>query len=192
MATLQYRHFPVPAFSSTGIFQYRHFPVPSFSSTVIFQYRHFPVLAFSSTGICSTGIFQRPKRAYILSFFSKLFPRSSPNPNACTYEKSKSARTLIHKSQRFRNKADDLYLTTPNLPFVCFLSVFLHLVLAIKNNLPVYLMIPCNYCTNPEPVAQIMKYKVSRALHAVTRYYTCMKLPYVLYLCRLHVCLIVE
>ena len=32
-------------------------------------------------------------------------------------------------------------------------------------------MIPCNYCTNPEPVAQIMKYKVSRALHAVTSYY---------------------
>ena len=29
-------------------------------------------------------------------------------------------------------------------------------------------MIPCNYCTNPEPVAQIIKYKVSRALHAVT------------------------
>ena len=39
-------------------------------------------------------------------------------------------------------------------------------------------MIPCNYCTNPEPVAQIMKYKVSCALHAVTSYYTCMKLPY--------------
>ena len=53
-------------------------------------------------------------------------------------------------------------------------------------------MIPCNYCTNPEPVAQIMKYKVSRALQAVTSYYACMKLPYVLYLCRLHVCLIVE
>ena len=34
--------------------------------------------------------------------------------------------------------------------------------------------------TNPEPVAQIMKYKVSRALHAVTSYYTCMKLPYVI------------
>ena len=29
-------------------------------------------------------------------------------------------------------------------------------------------MISCNYCTNPEPVAQLMKYKVSRALHAVT------------------------
>ena len=58
-------------------------------------------------------------------------------------------------------------------------------------------MIPCNYGTNPEPVAQIMKYEVlspwvSRALHTVTSYYTCMKLPYVLYLCRLHVCLIVE
>ena len=53
-------------------------------------------------------------------------------------------------------------------------------------------MIPCNYCTNPEQVAQIMKYKVLRALHAVTSYYTSMKLPYVLYLCRLHVCWIVE
>ena len=41
-------------------------------------------------------------------------------------------------------------------------------------------MISCNYCTNPEPVAQLMKYKVSRALHAVTSYYTGMKLPYVL------------
>ena len=43
---------------------------------------------------------------------------------------------------------------------MCFLLVFLHHVLAIKNNLPVpvYLMIPCNYCTNPELVAQIMKY----------------------------------
>ena len=48
------------------------------------------------------------------------------------------------------------------------------------------------YHTNPEPVAQIMKYKISRALHAVTSYYTCMKLPYVLYLYGLHVCLIVE
>ena len=36
------------------------------------------------------------------------------------------------------------------------------------------------YGTNPELVAQIMKYKVSRALHAVTSYYTCMKPPYVL------------
>ena len=63
---------------------------------------------------------------------------------------------------------------------MCFLSVFLPHVLAIKNNLPVYLMIPCNYCTNPEPVAQIMKYKVSLcAPHAVTSYYTCMYLPYV-------------
>ena len=132
------------------------------------------------------------KRVYILSLLSKLFPRSSPNPNACTYEKSKSARTLIHESQRFRNKADSLYLTTPNLPCVCFLSVILHHVLAIKNNLPVHLMILCNYCTNPEAVAQIMEYKVSRALHGVTSYYPCMKLPYVLYLCRLHVCLIVE
>ena len=48
--------------------------------------------------------------------------------------------------------------------------------------------------TNPEPVAQIMKYKVpvSRALHAVTSYYTCMKLLYVLYLWGLHVFWIVE
>ena len=131
-------------------------------------------------------------RASFSSLLSKLFPRSSPNPNACTHEKSKSARTLIHESQRFRNKADGLYLTTLNLPLVCFLSVFVHHVLAIKNNLPVYLMIPCNYFTNPEPVAQIMKYNVSRALHDVTSYCTCMKLAYVLYLCRLHVCLIVE
>ena len=41
-------------------------------------------------------------------------------------------------------------------------------------------MISRNYCTNPEPVAQLMKYKVSRTLHAVTSYYTCMTLPYVL------------
>ena len=41
-------------------------------------------------------------------------------------------------------------------------------------------MISCNYCTNPEPVAQLMKYKVSRALHAVASYYAGMKLPYVL------------
>ena len=40
LATLQYCHFPVPAFSSTGIFQYLQFPVPAFSSTGIFQYRH--------------------------------------------------------------------------------------------------------------------------------------------------------
>ena len=37
---------------------------------------------------------------------------------------------------------------------------------------PVYLIISCNYCTNPEPVAQLMKYKVSCALHAVKSYYT--------------------
>ena len=98
-------------------------------------------------------------RAFFPSLLSKLFPRSSHNPNACMHEKS--ARTLIHESLRFQNKADRLYLTTPNLPFVCFPSVFLHHVLAIKNNLPFYLMIPCNYCTNPEPVAQIMKYRVS-------------------------------
>ena len=45
---------------------------------------------------------------------------------------------------------------------------------------PVYLIILCNYCTNPEPEAQLMKYKVSRAPHAVKSYYTLIKLPYVL------------
>ena len=76
------------------------------------------------------------------------------------------------------------------MPCAYFLSVFLHHVLAIKNNLPGdYMQL---YCTNPEPVAQTMKYKVSRALHVVTSYYAFMKLPYVLYLCRLHVRLIVE
>ena len=44
---------------------------------------------------------------------SKLFPRSSPHPNECMHERSKSAPMHIHKSQRFRNKADGLYLTTP-------------------------------------------------------------------------------
>ena len=51
--------------------------------------------------------------AFSPSLRSKLFPRSSPNPNECTHERSKSTRTLIHKSQRFQNKADGLYLTTP-------------------------------------------------------------------------------
>ena len=37
---------------------------------------------------------------------SKLFPKSSPNPNECTHESGKSACTLIHGSQRFRKKAD--------------------------------------------------------------------------------------
>ena len=32
--------------------------------------------------------------------------------NECMHERSKSASTLIHKLQRFQNKADDLYLTT--------------------------------------------------------------------------------
>ena len=45
---------------------------------------------------------------------SKLFPKSSPNPNKCKHERSESARTLIHESQRFRNKADGLYLRTPD------------------------------------------------------------------------------
>ena len=37
---------------------------------------------------------------------SKLFPKSSPNPNECTHESGKSACTLIHGLQRFRKKAD--------------------------------------------------------------------------------------
>ena len=37
--------------------------------------------------------------------------RSSTNPNARMQERSKSVRTFIHESQRFRNKADGLYLT---------------------------------------------------------------------------------
>ena len=55
-----------------------------------------------------------------------------------------------------------------DLPCVRFLSVFLHHVLAIKNYLPVYLMIPCNYCNNPEPVAQIGLYHVLCMLSQVT------------------------
>ena len=47
----------------------------------------------------------------------KLFPRSSPNPNECTHERSKSMQTLIHELQRFRNKADG-YLTTPKLGII--------------------------------------------------------------------------
>ena len=37
---------------------------------------------------------------------SKLFAKSSPNPNECTHESGKSACTLIHGLQRFRKKAD--------------------------------------------------------------------------------------
>ena len=51
--------------------------------------------------------------AFSPSLRSKLFPRSSPNSNECMHERSKSTRALIHESQRFRNKADGLYLTTP-------------------------------------------------------------------------------
>ena len=43
------------------------------------------------------------------SLQSKLFPRSSSNPNECTHTRSKSTCTLIHESQRFRNKADGLH-----------------------------------------------------------------------------------
>ena len=52
-------------------------------------------------------------RAFSPCLRSQLFLRSSPNPNECTHERSKSARMHIHESQRFRNKADGLYLTTP-------------------------------------------------------------------------------
>ena len=55
------------------------------------------------------------ERKCVLSFsliYSKLFPRSTPNPNECTHARSKSMRTLIHESQRFRNNADGSYLTT--------------------------------------------------------------------------------
>ena len=52
-------------------------------------------------------------RAFFPSLRSKLIPRFIPNPNECMHERSKSERTLMHKSQRFGNKADDLYLTTP-------------------------------------------------------------------------------
>ena len=58
--------------------------------------------------------------AQVSSLQSKLFPRSSPNPNECMHERSKSARTLIYKLQIFRNKADGLYryLTTPREPWL--------------------------------------------------------------------------
>ena len=39
------------------------------------------------------------------------------------------------------------------------------------------------YRTNPKSVAQIMKYKVLCALHAVTSYYTCMKVETTLQVC---------
>ena len=53
--------------------------------------------------------------AFSPSLRSKLFPRSSPNPNECTHEKSKSTCTHIYGSQIFQNKANGLYLTTPGL-----------------------------------------------------------------------------
>ena len=42
----------------------------------------------------------------------KLFSKSSPNPNKCMHERSERAHTLIHGLQRFRKRADGLYLTT--------------------------------------------------------------------------------
>ena len=50
-----------------------------------------------------------------LRFKLPVLTRSSPNPNECMHENSKSACTHIHESQRFQNKADGLYLTTPGL-----------------------------------------------------------------------------
>ena len=51
------------------------------------------------------------EHACFLSFSrSKLFPKSSPNPNESTHERSESTRMLIHESQRFRNKADGLVI----------------------------------------------------------------------------------
>ena len=55
------------------------------------------------------------ERKCVLSFspiYSKLFPRSTPNPNECTHARSKSMRMLIHESKRFRNNAEGSYLTT--------------------------------------------------------------------------------
>ena len=49
---------------------------------------------------------------HVRSLRSKPFPGYSPNPNEWTHEKSLSVATLMHESQRFWNKADDLYLTT--------------------------------------------------------------------------------
>ena len=62
------------------------------------------------------GQLQHPSsRAFTPSLQFKLFPRSSPNPTECMHEteRSKNACTLIHEWQRFQNKADGLYLTTP-------------------------------------------------------------------------------
>ena len=54
--------------------------------------------------------------AHALSLFFQfklgLFPKSSPKPNECTHERSESASTLIHESQKFQKKSDGSYLMT--------------------------------------------------------------------------------
>ena len=73
--------------------------------------------------------------------------------------------------------ASDIMLVVPTselywfyLPCVCFLSVFLRRVLAIKNNLPVYLMIheTTVLILIPEPIAQMLVYHVLCMLSQVT------------------------
>ena len=94
--------------------------------------------------------------ARVSSLRSKLFPRSSPNPNECTLERSKSARTLIHASQRFRNKADDLHLMTPNyqwkshfLYLLFFYTLYIHrLVILTLSTVSVVSTIFCTWLHN--------------------------------------------
>ena len=86
--------------------------------------------------------------ARVRSLRSKLFPRSSPNPNGCTLERSKSARTLIYESQRFRIKADGLYLTTPQNIYTlhCFqskISLVWKKIASMKFGKIVFHSIPC-------------------------------------------------
>ena len=61
-----------------------------------------PSLYFGSSAICVL--------ARMCCLWYKLFPRSSPNPNEYTHERSRSKCTLIHELQRFWNKAGGLYL----------------------------------------------------------------------------------
>ena len=50
------------------------------------------------------------------SLLSKLFPKSSSNPNEYKYERSKSMHALIHEFQRFRKKVNGLYSVLTNIP----------------------------------------------------------------------------
>ena len=76
--------------------------------------------------------------AFSFSLQSKLFLRS--NPNECTHERSKSASMLIHESQRFRNKADGLYLTTPQCNWLYIISTAFFLsILKYKPSSEIYL-----------------------------------------------------